>query len=239
MTTDRRRSPGLPTEEAAWGAPAPGQALWPARLAVLAAVLLYIVLPEGLTLGAAVKWLVTILEAALLIPLTIAAPRMRPDARGWVRPAVIALVAVVNLANVLSLVLFVDALLHGKSNLGHVKLDGPTLILSAIEIWLTNVIVFGLWYWELDRGGPIARRDRRHREPDFLFPQMITPRCTPGLWAPGFVDYLYLAFTNAAAFSPTDTMPLTPWAKALMTVQSLISLLTLALVAARAVNILT
>ena len=238
MTTDRRPSPIPSSAEAAWGAPAPGQALWPARLAVVAAVVLYITLPEGLTLGAALKWIVTILEAALLIPLTVAAPRLQPDARGWVRPAVIGLIAVVNLVNALSLILLVDALLHGKSNLGHVHLDGRSLILAAIEIWLTNVIVFGLWYWELDRGGPGARRRPDHREPDFLFPQMVTPGVTPEPWAPGFVDYLYVAVTNATAFSPTDTMPLTPWAKTLTLVQSLISLLTIALVAARAVNIL-
>jgi len=223
---------------AAWGAPARREATWPARLAVLAAVALYLILPEGLTLGAALKWGVTIAEVALLIPLTIAAPRLPPEARRWVRPAAVALIAVVNLANALSLVLLVDALLHGRSNLGRVHLTGSELILAAIEIWLTNVIVFGLWYWELDRGGPGARRGPWHRAPDFLFPQMTTPACSPGPWAPGFVDYLYVAFTNAAAFSPTDTMPLTPWAKTLMTVQSLISLLTIALVAARAVNIL-
>jgi len=230
----------LPADErdAAWGEPAYGEATWPARLAVLAAVLLYLILPEGLTLGAALKWGMTIAEVALLIPLTVAAPRTRPEARGWVRPVAVALIAVVNLANALSLVLLVDALLHGRSNLGHVHLDGPTLIKSAIEIWLTNVIVFGLWYWELDRGGPGARRGVRHRAPDFLFPQMVTPACTAGSWSPGFVDYLYVAFTNATAFSPTDSMPLTPWAKTLMLVQSLISLLTIALVAARAVNIL-
>jgi hypothetical protein len=101
------------------------------------------------------------------------------------------------------------------------------------------VIVFGLWYWELDRGGPSARHDPHHREPDFLFPQMATPGAARPDWAPGFLDYLYVSFTNATAFSPTDTMPLTPLAKGLMGVQSAASLLTVALVAARAVNILS
>ncbi|MBV9547646.1 MAG: hypothetical protein JOY61_25010, partial [Chloroflexi bacterium] len=109
---------------------------------------------------------------------------------------------------------------------------------SAMQIWLTNVIVFGLWYWELDRGGPSARVRADHREPDFLFPQMITPAVAPADWYPRFWDYLYVAFTNATAFSPTDTMPLTVVAKSLMTIQSIVSLLTVALVAARAVNIL-
>ena len=115
----------------------------------------------------------------------------------------------------------------------------PTeLIFAAMQIWMTNVIVFGLWYWELDRGGPSARCRTSHREPDFLFPQMSTPAAAPPDWAPMFVDYLYVAFTNATAFSPTDTLPLTTWAKVLMAVQALASLLTVALVAGRAVNIL-
>ena len=118
------------------------------------------------------------------------------------------------------------------------KAEASQLVFSAIQIWLTNVIVFGLWYWELDRGGPSARCTPEHREPDFLFPQMATPSIAPDGWFPHFVDYLYVAFTNATAFSPTDTLPLTVWAKGLMTVQSLASLLTVALVAARAVNIL-
>jgi hypothetical protein len=99
------------------------------------------------------------------------------------------------------------------------------------------VIVFGLWYWELDRGGVAARLRQNHRRPDFLFPQMSTPGSGPR-WTPDFMDYLYTSFTNATAFSPTDTMPLTAWAKLLMMVQSLASLLTVALVISRAVNIL-
>jgi hypothetical protein len=107
-----------------------------------------------------------------------------------------------------------------------------------VPIWLTNVIVFGLWYWELDRGGVAARLRQNHRRPDFLFPQMSTPGSAPG-WTPDFMDYLYTSFTNATAFSPTDTMPLTAWAKLLMMVQSLASLRTVALVISRAVNILS
>jgi hypothetical protein len=100
-------------------------------------------------------------------------------------------------------------------------------------------LVFALWYWELDRGGPRHRLIASTRGADFLFPQMVTPACATTGWMPRFVDYFYVAFTNATAFSPTDTMPLTPVAKMLMAVQSLTSLLTVALVAARAVNILS
>jgi uncharacterized membrane protein len=125
-----------------------------------------------------------------------------------------------------------NRLIHGG------KTTGSTILLGAFEIWVTNVIVFALWYWELDRGGPDDRSMPSHREPDFLFPQMITPGCAKEDWSPSFLDYIYVAFTNATAFSPTDTMPLTPIAKVLMMIQAMISLITVALVAARAVNIL-
>jgi hypothetical protein len=140
----------------------------------------------------------------------------------------------VNIANVASLVLLVKGLLTGTATGG-----ATVLIFAAMQIWLTNVIVFGLWYWELDRGGPSDRCSEYHREPDFLFPQMTTPASAPRSWSPWFIDYLYVAFTNATAFSPTDTMPLTPWSKFLMTIQALTSLLTVVLVAARAVNVLS
>ena len=106
-----------------------------------------------------------------------------------------------------------------------------------MNIWAINIIAFALWYWSLDRGGPAARGLTHRTHPDFLFVQMSTPGSPPD-WSPGFVDYLFLAFTNATAFSPTDTMPLTGRAKIMMMAQSSISLLTIALVAARAVNIL-
>ena len=99
-------------------------------------------------------------------------------------------------------------------------------------------MLFGIWYWELDRGGPLARRLGERDQPDFLFVQMDRPDFAPAGWLPGLVDYLYLSFTNSTAFSPTDTMPLTPMAKWLMSAQSLVSLVTVGLVVARAVNIL-
>jgi uncharacterized membrane protein len=144
----------------------------------------------------------------------------------------VALIALITVANVISLTDLIHALLYGS------KAGGRALVYASVPIWLTNVIVFGLWYWELDRGGPAARLQVRHRRPDFLFPQMSTPGCSPG-WTPNFLDYLYTSFTNATAFSPTDTMPLTDWAKLLMMLQSLASLVTVAVVVSRAVNILS
>lgn len=237
---DRLRIQKTRDQEAAWGAPARSEPRWPASLAVLAALVLYISLPNRLqlpfgphSLWPIERWLMPILDVALLLPLTLGAPRRRHNEPAWARLAAVALIAVVNLANVISLGLLLDSLLHGS------KANGTQLVFAAINIWLTNVLVFALWYWELDRGGPDERSSPHHREPDFLFPQMVTPGCASEDWRPGFVDYLYVAFTNATAFSPTDTMPLTPLAKILMMVQSAASLLTVALVAGRAVNILS
>jgi len=118
--------------------------------------------------------------------------------------------------------------------------NGRSLIYSGALLYITNVLLFGLWYWELDRGGPAARMSKHdHERVDFLFPQMTDERWAPKRWLPGLGDYLYVSLTNATAFSPTDTMPLTQTAKGLMSAQSLVSLVTIGLVVARAVNILS
>jgi hypothetical protein len=119
--------------------------------------------------------------------------------------------------------------------------DGRVLVQAALLIWVTNVVAFAIWYWEVDRGGPFARAPEHARpaeRPDLLFPQLAADLPGWGSWLPGFTDYLFVAFTTATAFSPTDTMPLSSRTKALMTVEAAISLLTLAVVAARAVNVL-
>jgi len=192
---------------------------------------LYLVLPDQLIPGP--RWPVPALEAAILLILTTFTPHRTKQASALRRVLVVTLVALVTVANLANLGLLVHALLQGGVE------NGRALILSSVAIWLTNVIVFGLWYFELDRGGPNQRHQPSHREPDFLFPQMATPGAGRPEWSPAFLDYLYVSFTNATAFSPTDTMPMTIVAKSLMGVQSAASLLTVALVAARAVNILT
>jgi hypothetical protein len=222
--------------KAAWGVPVHHENLWPARVAILATIALYVTLPDRLTVGP--SWLPPALEGALVGTLTVMAPVRHTREVAAQRLLSVVLIGLINLANIGSLVLLVAALLHRGVAFAGRPLDGQTLLLAAVEIWLTNILVFALWYWELDRGGPIDRRRASHREPDFLFPQMSTPACTKPDWAPHFVDYLYVSFTNATAFSPTDTLPLTSWAKLLMLIQALASLLTIALVAARAVNIL-
>lgn len=203
---------------------------WSAAVALVVAVVLYLGLPEAFVVGP--RWLLPVLEGSLVIPLLIADPdRTRRDTRG-LRILSILLIALLTLATLTALVLLVHDILRSR------QIEGRSLIYSAIALWGTNVIIYGLWYWELDGGGPNARHDRAAGDRDFLFPQQASPDVFVAPWHPSFFDYLYLSFTNSTAFSPTDTMPLTTWAKALMMAQSASALVTVALVAARAVNIL-
>ena len=214
-----------------WRLPSPGEPRWPATIAIVLALLIYIRLPDRLTPGP--QYLVPVLEVALLIPLVIAHPtRIRPGSKD-LRWLSLILIALVLAANAGSLILLVRYLLHGG------KANGRQLIRAGIGIWVTQVLVFGLWYWELDRGGPLARARTDHDPPDFLFPQMENASLRVGPWWPQFWDYLYLSLTNSTAFSPTDTLSLTVRAKMIMGAQSLVSLATIAIVASRAVNILS
>ena len=145
----------------------------------------------------------------------------------------LALVAVVSVATAWSAALLVGELINGRG-----WSSGIHLLKYGGVIWLTNVLTFALWYWELDRGGPAARANARRTRPDFLFTAMTVPELAGADWEPTFVDYLYLSFTNAAAFSPTDTLPLSSWAKLSMLVQAAVSLATFGLIVARAVNVL-
>jgi hypothetical protein len=203
---------------------------WQAQLTAIAAIALYLALPEKLTVGP--TWLLPTLEGLLVVGLIVAMPNPAMQYSPWRRHFAIALIGLVSAANLASLLLLVHYLLKGG------KAGGHALILSGVVLWVTNVLLFALWYWELDRGGPVARVLDKTALPDFLFPQMSDSRWAPDGWSPGFVDYLYVSFTNATAFSPTDAMPLSQPAKLLMTVQALASLLTIGLVVARAVNIL-
>ncbi len=206
---------------------------WGPQLVVAAAILLDLALPNKLTIGP--TWLLPAVEGLLLTALVVASPQpgMRHSPRR--RVLAIGLIGLVSLVNIISLVLLCHELLKGS----RAATNGHRLILSGVVLWSTNVLLFGLWYWELDRGGPLERASTPGATPDFLFPQMTDPRYAAPAWAPGLVDYLYVSFTNATAFSPTDTMPLTPTAKWLMALQSLASLTTIGLIVARAVNILS
>src|SRR5437763_14452536 len=142
------------------------------------------------------------------------------------------MIAFVSGANIFSLSALTHFLLHHHTN------RPRELLIAGVLIWLTNFLIFALWYWEMDRGGPGRRAAGHDGPPDFLFPQMTDDRIEPRDWRPIFLDYLYVSLTNATAFSPTDTMPLSPVAKSTMGVQSLVSLVTLGMIVARAVNVL-
>jgi hypothetical protein len=149
------------------------------------------------------------------------------------RHLIIGTIAIVSAANAASIILLIHALLHSTST------NAPELLRVAVHMWVVNVLLFGLWYWQHDGGGPVARPSCPPARRDFLFPQQLEPIFADSGWSPMFIDYLYVSFTNSTAFSPTDTAPLSRWAKMLMLVQSAISLALAVMVVARAVNVLT
>lgn len=213
-----------------------------ASAAVALIVLLYITLPPRIAFGP--LWLFPALVAVLLGPVLVLAPRRVKENR-IARGASVALIAVSTIFNVVSLVLLVATLLgarHGYQGLG----NGVQLLKAGVQIWVTNVLIFGLWYWELDAGGPEKRSEAASAcdftQADFEFPQMIPdqekmPYANAG-WKPAFFDYVFLAFNTATALSPCDTFPQTATAKALMMAESTVSLVTIALIVSRSINIL-
>ncbi len=217
--------------EPLWQRATAGEHRVPVALAAAVAIGLQIALPAHLAFKP--TWLLPALETALLVGLVAANPQRIDRSSRALRMASLTLIAIISIANAWSAGALVSGLINGTEGS-----DASTLLASGAAIYLTNVIVFGLWYWDFDRGGPAIRAQGLRRYPDFLFPQMANPELAPPDWVPNFFDYLYTSFTNATAFSPTDVMPLSRWAKALMLVQSAVSLGTVALVVARAVNIL-
>ncbi len=207
--------------------PRRGVPRWPAVVAAVTMSLLYSVLPSRLRIGPV--WLLPVIVFALV---TLAAGARRRGYHDLTHKLGLALTLMVTLAVVLSAFLLV-------ARLPGVKMPAADLLRESGLIWLTNILVFALWYWEIDGGGPAMRRRDRHASTDFLFPQM--QRRDDGSaqnWAPGLLDYLFLAFNTSTAFSPTDTLVLSPRAKVLMMCQSLISLVVIAVLAARAINTL-
>ena len=216
----------------AWKRPTDGEARWQVAVAVAVAVALQLPLPDRLVLVHP-AWLLPVVEGLLLLVLVMANPRRINRESRALRLLGLTLAALLSLANAWSVAQLVTGLVQGREG----GAAGPLLVTGG-AIWLTNIIVFGLWYWEFDRGGPVARANGTRIYPDFHFVQMASPELAPPDWEPTFGDYVYLAFTNAAAFSPTDVMPLSRWAKMGMTAQATVSIVTVALVVARAVNIL-
>jgi hypothetical protein len=217
--------------EPAWRRATEGEARAPVLAAMLVALALQLVLPARFEVKP--TWLLPALQGALLAGLVAANPRRIERSTPLLRVASMALIALISAANAWSAASLVDGIVTGAKETG----NAPVLLGSGAAIYVTNIIVFALWYWELDRGGPVARKQGSGRQPDFMFVQMDKPHLAPTNWRPFFFDYLWLSFTNATAFSPTDTMPLSRMAKAVMMIQAAISLITVGLVIARAVNI--
>jgi uncharacterized membrane protein len=220
--------PGLP----AWRRRTEGELRWPVALTTAVGIALQVAVPDKLVLVSP-SWIFPAAQGVLLIVLVTANPQRIDRQSTIMRMLSLVLAAMLSLANGYSVATLAVGITRGTMG----RQPGQLLITGGV-IWLTNVIAFALWYWEFDRSGPVARALNLKRYPDFQFPQMTSPEMAPPDWEPAFFDYLYVAFTNATAFSPTDVMPLSRWAKAAMTVQSLISIVTVALVVSRAVNIL-
>jgi hypothetical protein len=212
---------------------------WEAGPAVALVVLLQVILAaisqsQGWTLWMLPGWwwlTPAIPELMLLIALAWSRPRHQLEQLGHRRTAALALLGIVSVANGVALLALMGSVLNGHEH------NGGELLLKGITVWTTNVIAFGLWYWAFDRGGPVRRLRPDPPPPDFQFPQLENPQLASLDWQPELVDYVYVSFTNSIAFSPTDAMPLSRWAKLLMLAESALSSLTVLLVAARAVNI--
>jgi hypothetical protein len=204
-------------------------------LALIAAIVLQGAIPVRYTLVP--RWPLIAMEVALLIVLLIINPVRLTRATRVGKVASLVLLAAITVDNTASAVILDYNILTGQ-----VSNNAAVLLGSGAAIFSTNIIVFGIWYWELDRGGPFTRAGVNNTQqrvyPDFMFPQMANPDLAPKDWRPTFIDYLYTSVTNVMAFSPTDTMPLSPRAKAMMTLQAVVAVSTLALVIARAVNVL-
>ena len=222
-----RRPPDVP----AWQRPTRGEQRWEVSVAVGLMIVLQVALPGALTpIG---RWTLPAIELVIAVILVAGNPfRIERSSPGR-RAAGLALLTVAGLADTLAVGLLVRDLVTGASA------DDPVpLLATGANIWIGNVIIFALLFWEFDRGGPAARAAATCPTPDFLFPQMSDDSGLFRSWEPKFSDYAYVSFTNATAFSPTDTMPMSRWAKLAMMLESAVSLVTAALVIARAVNVL-
>jgi hypothetical protein len=204
---------------------------WPMATAVLAATILYVGMPHR---GRVPGWWLGPLLQLLLLGLLITQDPGRINRRSAnLHRLMVALLVVMTLGTALSVtILAVDILFVVKG------VTAKVLLGRGVAIWVENVIVFSLWYWQFDRGGPAERAAGAAIPPSFAFPENATPELAPAGWRPAYPDYLYLAYTNATAFSPTDTLPVRRWAKLTMMVQSTLSLVIAILVLARAINVL-
>ncbi len=203
---------------------------WAAIVGILALGVLYLFLSDRLIPALIPRWLPLALEVLLILPLLYSTFARRRLPQRFARILGFLLAGVATVALVGSILLLLQTLPTRASK------DSISLVQDAAILWISNILVFGLWYWELDGGGPLQRHKANHKAIDFMFPQQVDGD-TDG-WAPHFIDYVFLAFNTATAFSPTDTAPLSRPAKVLMMIESIISLIVVAGIAARAINIL-
>lgn len=200
--------------------------------AVIASAVLTLLLPDDLRLGP--RWALPLAEGLLLVALISGDPGRISRRSTVLRSVAIALVVVLVGSAIWSTVQLIDDLIHG----GHETNSADALLLAGGSVWSSTVLAFSLLYFELDSGGPAARAHHMPPTPALAFPQQLSPELNAPHWRPHYIDYLYLGFTNSTALSPTDVMPLASWAKSVMTLQSVLSLMILGLVVARAVNVL-
>jgi hypothetical protein len=205
---------------------------WPVALAILAVVLLLVLLPERVRLFP--TWVPYVVGIAFIVPM--AAVGLSAEKARWLRverTIMLLIILVTGVGTLATLANLIGAMVRRSTEIG-----GVQLLTSSITVWVTNVLTFSLLYWQLDRGGPEGRANNASMKLDWLFPQAGAAEHAPPDWRPTFVDYLFLGFSTATAFSPTDALPLTSRAKMLMMLESMISLVTIVVVASRAINIL-
>ena len=215
---------------------------WPVVVGIAVALVLYATLPSSFL--PALRYSVVVIGVLLLIPVIVLNPSRFTRETRWSRLFSVGLAGMLAVANQVAFVQLIIELIHAE------KSDGPDLLVAALQVWVTNVIVYALIFWEMDRGGPVARRHKARSDldpADFRFPQdedhdaiteVAVRSSAKSDWAPGYVDYLYFSLSNSMAFSPTDTMPLSHRAKILMGLESFAGFLILALVIARGVSLL-
>jgi uncharacterized membrane protein len=215
----------------AWRRHTDGEQRWPYGLAIGVIIVLQLLLPDRLVLGPG--WLLPAVEFGLFVVLAAANPGRLNKRSKPLRVVSMVLLGAVILGTGIALFLLIRDIVSGMDtgSAGH-------LLATGADVYVINILTFAVWYWEFDRGGPVERAMGQNQHPDFLFPQMTAGDLAPKEWEPQFADYLYLAFTNATAFSPTDVLPFSRWAKLLMLAQSAVALTTAALVVAKAVNAL-
>lgn len=206
---------------------------WPVALAIVAVTLLHVVLPAKYRVNP--PWVLPVVLLGLLAAMIVGDPGRIDRQKTWLRIVGGVVIACLTLANLLAAARLVDDIV---SNNKLFATNAGGLLATGAVVWMTNVIAFGLWYWDLDRGGAAARAHHRDADPAFIFPEMLNPQFVVADWVPKFADYLALGFWTATAFSPTDVSAIKPWAKLLMITESAVSLAIGTLVIARAINIL-